>query len=161
MAGPDSRNSGFSLIEVILVMMIIGIITVMSIPKVFGLIGSVSEKAVSERLIEDLSYIRNYAIANHDTTWLVVSVAQNQYGLYVGPSSGSRTLIPDPQTGASAVLDLDNDYDNVSITSANFGGGSEVSFNYWGVPSSGGTLVLNGNRTITLIAETGMVHETP
>ncbi len=161
MIGQGSSQNGFSLIEVILVIMIIGILTAISIPKVFGLIESVSEKAVSERLIEDLSYIRNYAISNHDTTWLVVNVAQNQYGLYVGPSSGSRSLIADPQTGESAILDLDVDFDNVVISSADFGGSAEVSFNYWGVPSSAGTVVLNSNRTITLIAETGLVYEAP
>lgn len=161
MAKTRKHQTGFSLIELVLVMMIIGIITVITIPKVFGIIGGVTEKAVAERLIEDLSYLRNYAIANHDTTWLVVDAAQNQWGLYSGPSALSRSLLADPLTGESLVLDLDDDYSGVTISSVSFGGSAEVSFNYWGVPSSGGTVELSNIRTITLIAETGMVHETP
>jgi len=151
---------GFTLIEVILVIAIIGIITATVLPKAFDIIDSVREKAVSERLVEDLNYLRNYAITYHDTTWLVVDAALNQYGLYVGPDAGSRVLIPDPHTSESAILDLDIDYEGVTITSASFGGVSEVSFNWWGTPSAAGTIVLD-TRTITLIGETGMAHETP
>jgi len=74
---------------------------------------------------------------------------------------GTRVLLSDALTGASAVLDLDDDYEGIGISSVSFGGSSELSFNFWGSPSSGGTVVINGNRTITVVAETGMVHETP
>ncbi len=161
MDSPVYKNlrSGFTTIEVIMVIAIIGILSAISIPKIGTLLEDIREKVVSERLVEDLNYLRNYAISRHDTTWLVVDAAQNQYGLYVGPTSGTRTLIPDPQTLESIVLDLDVEYEGVSITSASFGGSAEVSFNYWGTPSSGGTIVLD-SRTITLVPETGMAHET-
>ena len=155
-------DSGFSFVELILIISIIGILSMIAIPKFGNLLNDVSEKAVAERIVEDLNFIRNYAISHHDTTWMVVDDTQNQYALYVGPTSGSRTLIPDPQTLELDTLDLDEDYEGVSITSVSFGGSSEVSFNRWGTPSSGGTIVLNsGSRTITLVAETGMAHETP
>ncbi len=143
-----------------MVMAIIAIITAMAVPKIFGIVTDIREKAVSERLVEDLNYLRNYAQSHHDTTWLVVDAAANQYGLYEGPTALDRTLIPDPQTQESNILDLDVDYEGVTITSVSFGGASEVSFNWWGTPSSGGTIVLD-TRTITLIAETGMAYETP
>jgi len=153
-------NSGFSLVELVLIISIIGIIVAIATPKMDDIIDDVKAKAVSERLIEDISFVRNMAISQHDTTWLIVNQAQNQYGLWVGPS-GSRELIPDPHNGSSIVLDLDSAYAGVTISSANFGGSSEVSFNWWGTPSSGGTVVLNSSRTITLVAETGMVYEAP
>jgi|SaaInlStandDraft_5_1057022.scaffolds.fasta_scaffold10814_5 Tfp pilus assembly protein FimT len=149
------------MVELILIISILGVLTVITIPKLDDIIDDVRAKAVSERMMEDLSFLRGMAISQHDTTWLVVNPAQNQYGLYTGPDAGSRVLIPDPQTGNSLVLDLDSAYTGVSISSANFGGVSEVSFNWWGTPSAGGTIVLNNSRTLTLIAETGMAHETP
>ena len=155
-----THNLGFSLVELLLIISILGLLSAISIPKVGDIMADVREKAVAERVVEDLNYIRNYAIAHHDTTWMVVDDTQNQYALFVGPSSGSRTLIPDPQTLASDTLDLDVDYEGVTITSVSFGGLKEVSFNYWGTPSSGGSISLD-TRTITLIAETGMAHETP
>jgi len=152
---------GFSLVELVLVISIIGILTAISTPKVNDIIENVREKAVVERLNEDLNYIRSMAISYHDTTWLVVDQAQNSYGLYIGPTAGTRVLIPDPQTGDSFVLDLDSAYQDVVISSVSFGGASEVSFNWWGTPSSGGTVVLNSSRTVSLLAETGLAYETP
>ncbi len=142
-------------------MLIIGILSAISVPKIGNIVTDIQEKAVAERIIEDISYLRSLAVSHHDTTWLVVDQPQNQYGLYVGPDAGSRTLLADPQSGDYFVLDLDSAYQNILISSVNFGGGSEVSFNWWGVPSSSGTIVLNSSRTITVEAETGMVHETP
>lgn len=152
--------AGFTLMEAILVIAIVGILSATIIPKVFDLTGDVRERTLTERLVEDLNYLRNYAVTYHDTTWLVLDIPSNQYGLYVGPSALSRTLIPDPQTNESAVLDVDTEYPGVTLTSASFGGSSEVSFNYWGTPSNGGTVVI-GARTVTLVPETGMAHETP
>ena len=142
-------------------MLILGILAAISVPKVGSIVEDINEKAVAERVIEDLSYLRNLAVSHHDTTWMVVNQAQNQYGLYVGPDAGSRVLIADPQSGDTFVLDLDSAYKNISISSVNFGGASELSFNWWGTPSSGGTIVLNSSRTITVVGETGMIHETP
>lgn len=149
------------MVELILIISILGVVTVITIPKLNDIIDDIRVKAVSERMLEDLSFLRGMAISQHDTTWLVVDQAQNQYGLYSGPDAGSRVLIPDPHTGNTLILDLDSAYSGVSISSANFGGSSEVSFNWWGTPSAGGTIVLNNSRTLTLVAETGMVHETP
>ena len=160
MMSPKS-NTGFSIIELVLVMAILGILSAITVPKIGNIISDINEKAVSERIIEDLSYLRNLAVSSHDTTWMVVNQAQNQYGLYVGPDAGSRVLLADPQSGDTFILDLDSAYNNISISSVNFGGGSEISFNWWGTPSSGGSIVLNSSRTITVVSETGMVHETP
>ena len=152
---------GYSLLELIMVITTLGIIVAMAVPRIGNILAEVNEKAVSDRLIQDLNLVRSMAVSQHDTTWLVVNQAQNQYGLWIGPAA-SRVLIPDPQSGESLTLDLDSAYAGVAITSASFGGSSEVSFNWWGTPSSGGTIVLNsGSRTITLVAETGMAHETP
>jgi len=151
--------TGFTLVELVLIIAIMGILSVVFIPKFGSIIEDVREKAVSERLVEDINYLRSYAISHHDTTWLLVEPAQNRYALFVGPSSISRTLIPDPHTLESDTLDLDVDYSGVSISSANFGGSSEISFNWWGTPSAGGSIVLN-SRTITVVAETGMAYET-
>ena len=155
-----TSKSGFSLVELALIITIIGVLSVIAFPKIGNIIEDVREKAVSERIVADINYIRNYAISRHDTTWLVVEPAGNRYALFTGPSAGVRTIIADPETSATDTLDLDTDYPGVSITSASFGGGSEVSFNYWGTPSNGGSIVLN-SRTITLVAETGMAYETP
>ena len=152
---------GFSIIELVLVISIMGILTVIAVPKIFNLITDVKEKAVTERLIEDLSLLRNHAINYRDTTWLVVDVGLNRYGLYSGPNALNRSLLTDSYSGDSALVDLTSEYEDVSISAVDFGGGSEVYFNWWGIPSSGGSITLNNSRVITLIAETGLAYEAP
>ncbi|MCF7827289.1 MAG: prepilin-type N-terminal cleavage/methylation domain-containing protein [Candidatus Marinimicrobia bacterium] len=154
-------KSGFTILELALVIAILGIISAISVPKIGEIITAVQEKAVAERMIEDLSYLRSLAVSHRDTTWMVVNQAQNQYGLYTGPNAGSRTLLADPQSGEYFILDLDSAYQNIFISSVNFGGSSEIAFNWRGRPSSGGSIVLNSSRTITVIPETGMAYETP
>jgi len=156
---PAVRERAFTLVELILVLSILGILSAVIIPKIGGRFEDVRVDLLTDRMHAELEYVRQYAITNHDTTWFVVNEAGNEYGIYVGPSAGTRVLLADPHTGTAAVVDIDSEYDGVSITASDFGGSDEVSFNWWGVPSSGGSITLNGTRTLTLVAETGTIYE--
>lgn len=152
-------RSGFTLMELIIIIAILGIISVVAVARFGTIEKDVGEKVVADRFLQEIKYLRNYAINRHDTTWAVFDHSTNQYGLYAGPTSGSRTLIPDPHTGATSVVDIDDEYNGVDITSVDFGGSQEVSFNWWGAPSSGGTIVINGTITLVLEPETGIIYE--
>jgi len=156
-----SQNSfsAFTLVEVILVITVIGIIFAIFIPKVGDLVDNMRLKAARDKIKDDLRYIYSSAIARHDTTWFVVDVAQNRYGIYVGPSSTNRTLLLDPARNEASLLDLDDDYSGVVLTAANFGGSSEFYFDWWGTPHDEGLIVLNGTDTI-FISGTGTIYET-
>ena len=151
--------SGFSLVELIMVMAILGIVSVITIPKMGNLIISMRLKAAGDKLIDDLRYIHDFAIARHDTTWLVVNTVDNSYGIYSGPSVATRQLILDPSTNQQAVVDFDIDYKGVQITSVNFGGSNEFFYDWWGSPSNGGQIVLSNSKTIEVVSETGYVYE--
>lgn len=151
-------TNGFTLTEVIIVILIIGIIASQVVVKFGDLQSRVNSKAVSDRLTEEIAYTRNYAATKHDTTWVVFDVASNAYGLYVGPTAGTRVLIPDPHENVAGVVDLDDEYTGVTLTSADFSGSSEVSFNWFGEPSSSGTIVINGSTQLNLEAGTGVLY---
>jgi Tfp pilus assembly protein FimT len=137
-----------------------GILSAIAVPKVGGLITNLRIKAAGDKLLDDIRYIYNYAVSQRDTTWLVVDMANNSYGLYSGPSAAQRVLIVDPTTNQPGIIDLDERFPGVVISSVNFGGSQEVFFDWWGTPSSGGQLVLNNNKTITVAPGTGYVYET-
>jgi len=153
------REQGFTLIEVLVVASIMALAMAIMVPRFTGILDNVRLKAVTDRIAGETAYARSYAMANHDTTWVVFDETNNDYGLYVGPSAGSRSLIPDPHSGKTALVDVDGEYNGITLT-VDFGGANEVSFDWWGRPSSGGSISIDsGSRSLTLVAETGVVYE--
>ncbi len=153
------QGQAFTLIELILVMMVIGILSVIIVPKAGNLITNMRLKAAGSKLHDDLTYIYDYAVSKHDTTWLVVNITENSYGIFSGPSESERELILDPSTNRQSFIDFDEEFSGVQITSVNFNGGGEFFYNWWGTPSSGGQIVLNNSKIINVVPETGYVYE--
>lgn len=154
-----NRKTGFTLIEVVLVITIIGIISALIVPKVDNINSSIRLRAATDKLKDDLKYIQRYAVSRHDTTWLVVNSGDNSYGIFTGSSSSNRQLILDPSTNTQAMIDFDDYYRGVQISSVNFGGNDEFFFDWRGTPSNGGYVVLNSTRIITVSTETGYIYE--
>lgn len=154
-----TKNRGFSLVELIMVMVIMAILAAMIVPRFINVIESLRVRNAVEKIKDDIRYIRDYAVARHDTTWFVVDLSTNSYGIYSGPSSGDRTLIVDPSTNLQQIVDISALYTDVVITSVNFGGNQEMFFDWWGTPGNGGDIVINNSITIKIEAKSGYVYE--
>lgn len=153
------KNTGFTLIELIMVMVIISILSAIFVPRFMDAIESLRVRNAIEKIKDDVRYIRDYAAARHDTTWLVVDPSTNSYGIYSGSSSSNRTLIVDPATNTPQISDLTALYVDAVITSVSFGGNLEMYFDWWGTPSDGGDIVLNNSRSIKIEPKSGYVYE--
>ena len=153
-----SQNNGFTFIELIVIIVIISIISIVAIPRITDTVQSMNLKVATDKLLDDLRYIYNFGITYHRTTWFTVNVGSNSYsyGIYNTPPSSDPVALTDPSTGQPANIDLD-DYSGVTITAETLGGGFD--FNWWGTPSTGGQITLNGTRTIVIEPETGYVYE--
>ncbi len=154
----NTQNNGFTLIEVIIVIMIIGIISIVAFPRFANTVDSMNLRVASDKLKDDLRYINNFAVTNHINTWFTVDVANNtySYGIYSTPPSSNPVTLTDPATNQPAIIDLDQ-LNGVAITSETLGGGFD--YNWWGTPTTGGQIVLNGTVTIVIEEETGYVYE--
>ncbi len=145
-------NKGFTLIETVIVVAIIGILAVTLLPQFSSTLDAVRLRAAKEKLIDDLYYAQQYAIANHDTVWFDAPVGNSySYGIYA--PYPTKVILTDLSTGSPAVINLTNEYVSVSITT-----GGSFDYNWWGTPSAGGSIVLNGSATINIISETGFIH---
>lgn len=153
------QRSGFTLVELIVVIVILAIVSVVVVPNTTDLYKSVNLKTGGDKLKDDLRYIYEYAISRHDTTWLVVNVADNNYGIYVGSTPATRQLLEDPATNSTGLYDFDTELSGVAITGVNFGGSNEFYYDWWGTPSAGGTITLNNSKVIKVTNQTGYVHE--
>jgi len=151
-------KDGFTIIEIIMVIAIVGILSVIVSSKVNTVIVNLRLNNAGEKLKEDIQYIADYATSVHDTTWLVVNVNQNKYGIYSGPSVQARQLLLDPATNEPGEFFLDDLYPGVRLSAVDFSGGSEIFFDWWGTPSAGGTVVLNDTKNVIVTSETGYVY---
>jgi MSHA pilin protein MshC len=155
-------NKGFTLIEIIIVILIIGVLAVTILPQFSSTLNAIRLRTAKEKLIDDLYYVHNFAIANHTTIRFIVDPADNSYRFGI-PNGSDLTPITDLSTGDSANIDLTSKYRSVTITTTLVGGGFD--YDWWGTPFkmdgstyTVGSIVLNGSETINIVPETGFIH---
>ena len=166
-----SREAGFTLIEIIVVMILIGIITALAIPRF------VSPKAgpVSRRLLSDIRYAKELAIRFQNTP------PPNNYpccGLYIINATSYRifsndntgTAVTDPHSGTAMERTMTGKFSGVTLTYPTSFSGNILKFNSLGTPYEGSgagtvlgsakTITVNGSggpRTVTIEPNTGKV----
>ena len=153
----NTQSDGFTLIELVLVILIISIISIVSYPRFIDTVQSMNLRVATDKLTDDLRYIYSFAVSNHRNTWFAIDVGSNtySYGIY-DTLTIDPAVLTDPATHQPAIINLNN-YNGVAITSETLAGG--FYFDWWGTPSIGGQITLNGTRTIVIEAETGYVYE--
>ena len=145
---------GFSLTELIVMIVLIGIFGVMAMTRTSTGMTTIQVQIAIDQITTDIDYSKSMAFARHDTITLVFSTTLEQYTIYNGPD-GSRSAITDFPNSTNGVISFDqSDFIEVNITSANFGGSSELQFLPLGDPKSGGSIVLN-SKTISVAPVTG------
>ena len=145
---------GFSLTELIVMIVLIGIFGAMAMTRTSTGMTTIQIQIAIDQITTDIDYSKSMAFARHDTITLVFSTTLEQYTIYNGPD-GSRSAVTDFPNSTNGVISFDqSDFIEVNITSANFGGSSELQFLPLGDPKSGGSIVLN-SKTISVEPVTG------
>ena len=153
-------QSGFTLIEIIIVIVLIAIMTFVAVPQMSNTLRAKRLYDAVEKLNDDINYCRDYAISQHTNTGIVYDIGLNRYRLFYGTSWATAIPLIDPARNSNTWLTISTDYIGVSLQSVSFTN-TRVSFDWWGTPSEGGTVVLtNGinTHTTTVNAETGYVQ---
>ena len=134
---------GFTLVELVLVMFIIGVIGAIALPRFAQANARQQLAAAAKRIESDLEKARHQARANSNWVTIRFDTAADSYEY--APMVGGN--IHD--------IELDEAPYQVDITQAVFGSNANVSFNGFGVPTSGGKVVIKsagGEALITLDA---------
>ncbi|MFQ6036852.1 MAG: GspH/FimT family pseudopilin, partial [Sedimentisphaerales bacterium] len=145
-----TRHGGFSLLEMVLVLAIIATLTAIAAPRYQTALVRYRADLAARRIIADLALAQSNAKAGSSSRSVVFSVAADNYQM------------PDlsPLDGTSGIyqVNLSEKPYEADIISADFGADDQIIFDGWGLPDSGGTLVLTvgpEQRTVTVDAETG------
>ena len=145
------KRLGFSLLELLMVIAVMAIIVAIAEPRYAAAVSRYRASAAAQRIVADLGLAQ--AKARHLSTSRIVvfTVATSTYQL-----TGEADLSHPASTYTIALGDKPY---QATLVSVNFAGAAQVTFNGYGVPSSGGTIVVkagNATNTITVDADTGV-----
>lgn len=160
-----NKRTGFTLIELILVFVILAILTIVAITQI-GPFRRVKLDGAANRLMLDIRYAQQAAINRQETCGVSFNPGNNSYFVYIGTTA---TKAKDPLSRDDLIVDYDTDteYKGVTLSSTNFG--NDISFDHLGTPyNSGGTALASaGNvvlqydsfsETVTIEPSTGSVE---
>lgn len=149
--------AGFTYIELMVVLLICGILTAAATPIYMDNVLRFRVDAAAKRLAADISFAQHQAQVR-STTQNIVITPNAGVGTPNSYSMPQAKYINSTVTGA--VVNLTQEPYRVIISSATFGAGTTLTFDRYGAPSSGGTVVLQSGsyqKTITVNASTGKV----
>lgn len=154
MAGADSRHStqrpGFTIFELVVVLLIMGIFTAVTAPTFFDSMLFHRVESAARRVKADLELARSQARLTSATQ--TVTFTNSTYTI-----SNTKNL---DNPNYLYYVDLTKQPYVLDSAIANFSNLSKVSFDGYGTPSSGGTVVLKAKThtcTVTVDATTGSV----
>jgi prepilin-type N-terminal cleavage/methylation domain-containing protein len=147
-------KSGFTLVELIVVMVILGISAMVLVPMI-GSAASSQLSSASDILASDLEYARSMAISRGYTYSVVFDVANNTYEI----RDETNTVIRHPvKKGFDYVVRLGPGqmFDTVTISSADFNSTNVIKFDSLGSPYSGTNAALNSGAVVLQAANATM-----
>ena len=144
------RCGGFSLFELVIVMVIVAIMAAVAVPRYGKASQRYRTEMAARKVIADLNYARRRASISSTAQSIDFDASNAQYEI-----SGVKDL----RTGSNdyTVILSESPY-NAKIVSVEFNGDGEVIFDGYGVPDSGGTIVVgvgDYTRTVVLNADSG------
>jgi general secretion pathway protein H len=135
--------AGFTLIEIVLVLLIAGILAAAAAPKFAESMASFRLQAVAHRIAGDIRYARRLAQQQSATLTIVFDVLSNSYTL-TGVTNVNR------RTSAYQFSLSELEYD-CEMLSADFNGVATLTFDVYGRPTNTGTIVVRcGSDSLTL-----------
>ncbi|MEO1236932.1 MAG: prepilin-type N-terminal cleavage/methylation domain-containing protein [Planctomycetota bacterium] len=151
--GPTAvRGRGFSLIELVLTALIVGLVAAVAVPRYADAVARYRLDAAEQRVRADFERARQAATATSGSVeiWFHLEF--------------DRAVIPQlpPIDGGAEQYRTDYSADpyRADLVEVDFGGDAQVAFDGFGRPDSGGTLVVRvggSQRTVELDAVTGEV----
>ncbi len=166
------REPGFTLIELVAVMAIMGIIAISVGGPTLSLMSSMRSRTAASRFCIDVRYAQRHAMSSRLRTWVQINVPADGYRLFVEDPANlgkaNRLLLIHPLTQSIVTVQFGSgDFPGVGIVSANINSTAELEFDSFGVPHDGngtvltadGQIALTDGVTITIHEVSGLVEQ--
>ena len=165
----NKKMRGFTAIEVIAAIVIIGLLAVIARPQVVSKLQSFKLNAAAARMLSDIRYTREMALSRRSTYGITVNAASNYYQIF-SLSGGVKTVITDPSTRNAMTIDFDllPQYSGVTIGTVDLcqSGGCgtvDLRFDSAGTPSDSAGTTMASTATVQLgaggVTRTITIHQ--
>jgi type II secretion system protein H len=174
------RTSGFTYVELLIVLLLMGIFAMIGLPALNGAMGDARLSGAAQEVVNSLEFAQLTAMTSGRETRVVIGAPQDriavrQFNINADLFNGGDTLTAaDVENGTSDLMGYpmnkgtdysfkfqdESRFQGVDITASDFNIGDAVTFDTLGAPSKGGTATLSfGGRqmVVTLDALTGKV----
>jgi prepilin-type N-terminal cleavage/methylation domain-containing protein len=161
-----ARGRGFTLIEVMIVMIVIGILSGLAMTSLNGLT-TAGQNVAAIRIRTALSHAQLWAMSSGNNTWVAFDVPNERVSVFVEdplqPGKANRLPMADPLTRSAMTVQLGTD--SGGLLSAAIGATTEVEFDNSGIPynangvalTADGTIGVSGGLTIRVTQNTGLI----
>lgn len=158
------KNRGYTLVEMVVILAIMGIMAVVAFVAL-NPYRVVRLDAAAQKVKADLLYARNLALST--SKWYGISFEADPVNTYrIYQTDGSvDTAIEDPsELGKDFIVDLNDYYSGVKISSVNMAGGNKIEFHPLGTPyddKNGSAFTLTGVVSLAYSGLTKSIQITP
>ncbi|MHC4192712.1 MAG: GspH/FimT family pseudopilin [Planctomycetota bacterium] len=147
-----TKNSGFTIVEILIVVVILAIAAMMAVPLASSAAGT-QVRSAANMIAADLEYAKSMAISRGQNFSVAFDGASDTYRI----EDQNGDVIPHPvKKGFDYVIDFHGDsrLDKVDISNVDFSSTNRVAFDCLGSPDNGGVVTVQaGANTLTVAVE--------
>ncbi|MFZ5802666.1 MAG: pilus assembly FimT family protein, partial [Candidatus Omnitrophota bacterium] len=147
-SGHGRKGRGFTLLELAIIMVILGILALVVMPQIVGAIQSLRLNNAANKFAADVRYIRDIALQWHDTYGVEINASTETYSFFRWTGSSKQNVL-DPYKNQPMTYQISTAMESsgVEIASSTL---TEVRFDAFGTPRDLNGTALSGPATVVL-----------
>jgi prepilin-type N-terminal cleavage/methylation domain-containing protein len=141
-------SAGFTFIELVMVIVIVGILAVVTVPR-FQAFNIIKLNSAVKKIVSDIRYTQSIAVSSHDMYGMTFDTGLERYDVR---RVRDNTFARDPFSRQNFTVSFASDpmYGGMNIVSANFGNTNQLRFGWNATPLNGNNVSLTSEGSLAV-----------